>query len=77
MRVLGAIIMENISILGMILIIIVLGLIILFVISLTLFIRRLLINSSARSNESNELGKKLDILIEQNEKVISLLTEKK
>lgn len=56
---------------------IVLGLIILFVISFTLFIRRLLTNSSARVNEANEDAKKLDRLIEQNEKIISLLEEKK
>lgn len=53
---------------------IVLGLITLFVISFTLFTRRLLTNSSARVNED---AKKLDRLIEQNEKIISLLEEKK
>lgn len=69
--------MSNISIMGTILTIIVIGLIILFVISLTLFIRRLLINALVRSKEYSEFEKKLDKIIEQNEKVISLLKEKK
>jgi len=69
--------MGGISITSTIFTIIVIGLIILFFISLTLFIRRLLINSSVRSNESIEFGKKLDKIIEQNEEVISLLKEKK
>ncbi|WP_371514643.1 DUF4083 family protein [Solibacillus sp. R5-41] len=56
---------------------IVFGLILLFGFSFTLFIRMLLINSSARSNKSNKLEQKLDMLIEQNEKIISLLKERK
>ncbi|MGE7023625.1 DUF4083 family protein [Solibacillus cecembensis] len=56
---------------------IVFGLILLFVFSFTLFIRMLLINSSARSNKSNKLEQKLDMLIEQNEKILSLLKERK
>ncbi|MRH43259.1 DUF4083 domain-containing protein [Aquibacillus halophilus] len=57
--------------------VIVVGLIFLFFISFTVFIRRLLTNSSIRSNEANEVGKKLDTLIEQNDVIISLLKEKK
>lgn len=52
------------------------GLIILCMISFTLFIRRLLINSSIRNSGSNEIGKKLDTIIEQNNKIISLLEKK-
>ncbi|MCH7322613.1 DUF4083 domain-containing protein [Solibacillus sp. MA9] len=65
------------AILQLIPIIAVFGLIILFFISFTHFIKKLLINSSARTNNANEIGKKLDMLIEQNEKIISLLKEKK
>lgn len=53
------------------------ALIILFFISFTSFIRRLLINSSTSSKNANDNGNKLDRLIEQNEKIISLLKEKK
>ncbi|GIN92499.1 hypothetical protein J6TS1_29830 [Siminovitchia terrae] len=44
------------------------GLMALFVISFTLFIRRLLINSSIKSNQSVEIEKKLDKIIELLEK---------
>lgn len=43
--------------------IIVWGLIILFVISFTLFIRRLLLNQQAQKNQLKEIEKKLDKLI--------------
>lgn len=69
--------MGNVSTLGGILIIIVIGLIILLVISFVFFISRLLINTSEKSNQSNELENKIDKLIEQNEKIISLLKERK
>ncbi|WP_413363472.1 DUF4083 family protein [Lysinibacillus sp. 3P01SB] len=49
----------------------------LFFISFALFIRRLIINSSVKSNSYNDLEKKLDKLIEQNEQLILLLKEKK
>jgi hypothetical protein len=52
------------------------GLIILFVVSFTLFIRKMLINSSLRNSGSNEIEKKLDMIIEQNNKLISLLEKK-
>ncbi|MEK3953826.1 DUF4083 domain-containing protein [Psychrobacillus sp. FSL K6-1464] len=44
--------------------VIVLGLIVLFVVSFTLFIRRLLLNQQAKKHQLNELGKKLDKIIE-------------
>ena len=44
--------------------IIIIGLIALFVVSFTLFIRRLLINSSIKSSRSIEIEKKLDKIIE-------------
>ncbi|AST90030.1 MULTISPECIES: DUF4083 family protein [Sutcliffiella] len=56
--------------------IIVFALILLFVISFSMFIRRILINSSIRANNSNAIAKKLDKLIEQNEKIVSLLEKK-
>lgn len=49
----------------------------LFFISFALFIRRLIINSSVKSNSYNDLEEKLDNLIEQNEQLILLLKEKK
>ena len=57
--------------------VIVLFLIILFFISFTLFIRRLIINSVVKANNSNDLGKKMDKLIEQNEQLLLLLKEQK
>lgn len=44
--------------------IIVLGLIIFFVVSFTLFIRRLLLNQQAKKNQLNEIEKKLDKIME-------------
>lgn len=43
--------------------VIVLGLIVLFVVSFTLFIRRLLVNQQAKKTQLNELEKKLDKII--------------
>ena len=54
----------------------VIGLIILFVVSFTIFIRKMLINPSIRNFGSNEIEKKLDMIIEQNNKLISLLEKK-
>ena len=44
--------------------VIVLGLIILFVVSFTLFIRKLLLNQQAKKHQLNELEMKLDKIIE-------------
>jgi hypothetical protein len=44
--------------------IIIFGLIALFVISFTLFVRRLLVNSTVKNNQLNEIGNKLDRMIE-------------
>ncbi|EEM17302.1 hypothetical protein bpmyx0001_17850 [Bacillus pseudomycoides DSM 12442] len=44
------------------------GLIVLFVVSFTLFIRRLLINSSTKNVHSDQIEKKLDKIIELLEK---------
>ncbi|MFB5089770.1 DUF4083 family protein [Psychrobacillus sp. PGGUH221] len=44
--------------------VIVLGLIVLFVVSFTLFLRRLLLNQQAKKHQLNELEKKLDKKIE-------------
>lgn len=57
--------------------IIVILLIILFFISFALFIRRLIINSSVKANNSSDLGEKMDKLIEQNEQLLLLLKEQK
>lgn len=57
--------------------IIVMLLIISFFISFALFIRRLIINSSVKANNSSDLGKKIDKLIEQNEQLLLLLKEQK
>lgn len=43
--------------------VIVLGLVILFVVSFTLFIRRLLVNQQVKNSQLNELEKKLDKII--------------
>jgi len=47
---------------------IVLGLIVIFVVSFSLFIRRLLINSSVKCNQTAEIERKLDKIIELLEK---------
>ena len=44
--------------------VIVLGLIVLFVVSFTLFIRRLLLNKQAKNHQLNEIEKKMDKIIE-------------
>lgn len=43
------------------------GLVLLFVISFTLFVRRLLVNSAVKNNQLKEIGKKLDRIIEHME----------
>lgn len=43
---------------------IIVGLLALFAVSFTLFIRRLLINSSVTSNQTTEIAKKLDKIID-------------
>lgn len=52
-------------------------LIILFFISFVLFIKRLIINSLVKANNSSGLVRKIDRLIEQNEQLLLLLKEKK
>jgi len=44
--------------------VIVLGLIVLFVVSFSLFIRRILLNQQVKNHQLNELEKKLDKIIE-------------
>ncbi|WP_310336451.1 DUF4083 family protein [Priestia megaterium] len=56
--------MDNFNVISIVYLIIIIGLIALFVVSFTLFIRRLLINSSIKSNRSIEIEKKLDKIIE-------------
>lgn len=41
------------------------GLIVLFVISFTLFVRRLMVNSTVKNNQLKEIGNKLDEILEQ------------
>ncbi len=62
--------MNEISWVNMIYQFIVIGLIVLFVISFTFFIRRLLLNSTNKNIQLNEIAKKLD-------KIIDLLEEDK
>ena len=57
--------------------IIVLLLTVLFFVSFSLFIRRLIINSLGKANSSSDLEGKIDRLIEQNEQLLLLLKEKK
>lgn len=57
--------------------VIVIGLIVLFFVSLFLFIKRTSRNSSIRKSETVKNGEKLDLIIEQNEKIISLLENDK
>ncbi|WP_144475630.1 DUF4083 domain-containing protein [Cytobacillus oceanisediminis] len=47
---------------------IVIVLIILFVVSFTLFIRRIIINTSSKSTQTNEIEKKIDKIIDLLEK---------
>ncbi|MGG0454276.1 DUF4083 family protein [Priestia megaterium] len=56
--------MDHFNVISIVYLIIIIGLIALFVVSFTLFIRRLLINSSIKSNRSIEIEKKLDKIIE-------------
>ncbi|MEM5003160.1 DUF4083 family protein [Priestia megaterium] len=56
--------MDNFNIIPIVYLIIIIGLIALFIVSFTLFIRRLLVNSSIKSNRSIEIEKKLDKIIE-------------
>ncbi|GGA67567.1 DUF4083 family protein [Ornithinibacillus halotolerans] len=49
------------------------GLISLFVISFTMFIKKMVVNTTTTTYETNELGKKLDIIIEQNNRIIALM----
>ncbi|WP_062051078.1 DUF4083 domain-containing protein [Bacillus sp. JCM 19034] len=44
------------------------GLMVLFIVSFTLFIRRLLLNSAEKNNQLKEIGRKLDKIIEILEK---------
>ena len=55
---------DNFNVISIVYLIIIIGLIALFVVSFTLFIRRLLINSSIKSSRSIEIEKKLDKIIE-------------
>lgn len=55
---------------------IILGLVVLFIISFFLFIKRVFKNSAMRESESLKNGEALQIIIKQNEKIISLLEEK-
>ncbi|MGW5887727.1 DUF4083 domain-containing protein [Priestia megaterium] len=56
--------MNHFNVISIVYLIVIIGLIALFVVSFTLFIRRLLINSSIKSNRSIEIEKKLDKIIE-------------
>ncbi|NEW00651.1 DUF4083 domain-containing protein [Bacillus megaterium] len=56
--------MDNFNVISIVYLIIIIGLIALFVVSFTLFIRRLLINSSIKSSRSIEIEKKLDKILE-------------
>ncbi|MFM1655206.1 DUF4083 domain-containing protein [Brevibacillus sp. B_LB10_24] len=60
--------MDDINIVSIVYLCIVFGLIALFVVSLTLFIRRFLVNSSIKNNQLNKIEKKLDKIIELLEK---------
>jgi len=57
-------VIDHFNVFSIVYLIIIIGLIALFVVSFTLFIRRLLINSSIKSNRSIEIEKKLDKIIE-------------
>ncbi|WP_372492702.1 DUF4083 domain-containing protein [Priestia megaterium] len=59
---------DSFSLVSIVYLVIVIGLISLFVVSFSLFIRRLLINSSLKNNHSIEIDKKLDKIIELLEK---------
>ncbi|MEC2056498.1 DUF4083 family protein [Peribacillus psychrosaccharolyticus] len=56
---------SNIGIPGLILIVVIFALIILFMVSFILFIRRLLINSTQKNKNQIALNEKLDFIIEK------------
>ncbi|WP_394514359.1 DUF4083 domain-containing protein [Priestia aryabhattai] len=60
--------MDSFNLVSIVYLVIVIGLIALFVISFSLFMRRLLINSSLKTKHSIEIDKKLDKIIELLEK---------
>jgi biopolymer transport protein ExbD len=60
--------MEGFNIASLFFIGIVIVLIILFVVSFTLFIRRIIINTSSKSTQTNEIEKKIDKIIDLLEK---------
>ncbi|MGE6833476.1 DUF4083 domain-containing protein [Priestia megaterium] len=57
-------VINHFNVISIVYLIVIIGLIALFVVSFTLFIQRLLINSSIKSNRSIEIEKKLDKIIE-------------
>jgi len=57
-----------VEILSLVSLFVVIGLLVLFAISFALFIRRLLVNSSAKNNKIAEIEKKLDKIIDLIEK---------
>ncbi|WP_232697252.1 DUF4083 domain-containing protein [Brevibacillus daliensis] len=60
--------MTDLNFISIIYLSVIFALIILFIVSLTLFVRRLLIHSSAKRTHSIEMNKKLDKIIELLEK---------
>ncbi|WP_077618185.1 DUF4083 domain-containing protein [Bacillus sinesaloumensis] len=60
--------MEGLNVVSIVLMVIVIGLIALFIVSFTLFIRRIVMRSSVKDNQTNEIEKKLDKIIELLEK---------
>ncbi|WP_394530907.1 DUF4083 domain-containing protein [Priestia aryabhattai] len=64
----GGCIIDNFSLASIVYLVIVIGLIALFVVSFSLFIRRVLINFSLKTKHSIEIDKKLDKIIELLEK---------
>ncbi|MED4063076.1 DUF4083 domain-containing protein [Priestia megaterium] len=60
--------MSSFSLVSIVYLVIVIGLIALFIVSFSLFMRRLLINSSLKTKHSSEIDKKLDKIIELLEK---------
>ncbi|MCM3757291.1 DNA mismatch repair protein MutT [Sporosarcina aquimarina] len=61
---------------GLIYLFIVLGLVVLIFVSFYLNIKRILRNSAIRESDSLKNGEALQMIIKQNEKIISLLKEK-
>ncbi len=60
--------MEGFNLASIIYLCLVIVLIVIFVVSFTLFIRRLIINSAAKSNQTVEIEKKLDKIIDLHER---------